>query len=78
MYWIDTSSNSSMRGVPAQISFYCDDQSDISNLPTSSTEGVQQGDDTTSCRKCAKGSQCLCLSSSEVYMLNSNDEWLSL
>ena len=76
MYWLDTSQK--YIGSPAQQSFYADTVDDIQNLPTSTKEGVKQGTDSTSYRKTAKGSSCFVIGSSEVYMLNSNDEWKSI
>ncbi len=73
MYWIDESSQA--RGTGKQIDFYCDDASDVQNLPTSSSPGVQQGDDTVSCKPCGIGSFCLCIGESSGYILNSNDQW---
>ena len=73
MYWLDTSQK--YIGSPAQQSFYADSTDDIKNLPTSTKEGVKQGADSTSYRKTAKGSQCLVIDSSEVYMLKSDDTW---
>ena len=74
MYWIDESSQA--RGVGEQRDFYCDDASDINNLPTSSSMGVQQGDDTVSCQPCGKGSFCLCIADATGYFLNSSDLWV--
>lgn len=76
MYWLDTSQK--YTGSPAQQSFYADSVDDIKNLPTSTKEGVKQGSDSTSCRKTAKGSQCLVIDTSEVYMLKSNDQWKAI
>ena len=73
MYWIDESSQA--RGVGEQRDFYCDDTSDVQNLPTSHSPGVQQGDDTVSCQPCGIGSFCLCIGSSSGYILNSYDIW---
>ena len=73
MYWIDTSSES--HGSPIQTSFFCDTTSDIQNLPTSTAEGVKQGDDDISCRKCNKGSFCICIEDGSGWILNSQDIW---
>lgn len=75
-YWIDTTQD--YTGTPAIRNFFCDSPSDIQNLPTSSHEGVQQGNDTISCQKVNPGSFCLCIGSSEGYMLNSSDNWISV
>lgn len=76
MYWIDESGQA--RGTSNQVDFYCDTPSDIPNLPTSSAPGVQQGDDTVSCKPCGIGSFCLCISTSGGYILNSNDQWVEV
>lgn len=76
MYWID--STQEYTGTPTIRNFYCDTPADITNLPTSSSEGVQQGDDTVSCQKVSPGSSCLCIGSGELYMLNSLDQWKSV
>lgn len=70
MYWIDQGSYTNQR------SFYCDNESDIANLPKMDTEGVKQGDDDVSYLPCAKGSSCLCLGNSSLYILGSNNVWV--
>jgi hypothetical protein len=71
-YWI----NHNLSYLPAkQIAFECDDESDISTLPTETTPGVQQGDDTTSCQPVKRGSSCLCIGTSDYYKLNSLNQW---
>ena len=75
MYWFDTSDPGRLSSSDRQVSFWCDTPSDIANLPTSSAPGVQQGDDTVSCKPVDKGSSCICISTSEMYVLNSNDVW---
>lgn len=74
-YWIDQSALSISAGGSRVIPFLCDTDEDVANLPTSSSEGVKQGNDETSCKKCAKGSDCLAIQSANYYVLNSNDEW---
>lgn len=76
MYWLDVTQN--YTGYPLIRNFFCDEPSDIANLPTSTTEGVQQGSDTVSCQKVNAGSSCLCIGSGELYMLNSSDTWVSV
>jgi len=73
MYWIDR--NSQPKGITNQVDFYCDTTADITNLPTSQNEGVQQGNDNVSNKPVAKGSTCLCIGSSSLYILNSSDIW---
>ena len=73
-YWLD--SNQSYTGSPAQRDFWCDTPDDVQNLPTSSAEGVQQGEDTVSCQKCEKGSTCFCIKPTSLYILDSTDTWV--
>lgn len=75
MYWINEN-NPDMRGNCR--SFFADSTSDVANLPTSTSLGVKQGDDNTSCQKVAKGSSCLVLGSSKYFVLNSDDTWVEL
>lgn len=74
MYWLDSSQQ--YTGFPTQRDFYCDTPADIANLPTSTTPGVQQGEDTISCQIVSPGSSCMCLSPATLYFLNSEDEWV--
>jgi len=76
MYWIDEEAQT--HGAGRQVSFICDSSSDLAHLPTSSTPGQQQGEDTVSCLPCAKGSSCICIATSSMYMLNSNDQWIEM
>lgn len=76
MYWIDPAQQKT--GTPGVRDFYCDEPADVRNLPTSSALGVQQGEDTVSCQKVYPGSSCMCIGSSEVYILNSLDQWKSI
>lgn len=75
MYWINETDTGRLYSNSKQIPFYCDEDSDVSMLPTESAPGVQQGEDTVSCRPCGKGSQCLSIGSGSLYILNSRDEW---
>ena len=74
MYWLDSSQQ--YAGYPTQRDFYCDTPEDIPNLPTSSTPGIQQGDDTVSCQIVSPGSSCMCISPATLYFLNSKDQWV--
>lgn len=74
MFWIDPNQEYAA-GTPVQRDFWCDTPEDIANLPTSSSPGIQQGEDTVSCQICAKGSTCFCISPVGLYILNSEDEW---
>ncbi len=73
MFWIDPTDNDQKGGTRA---FQCDSPSDVPNLPTSTTLG--KGDDETANQKVEKSSSCLCLGSGELYILNSEDEWISV
>ena len=52
-----------------------DSDADVANLPTTSNEGTKQDVDSTAHRKCSVGSESLCISTGDVYVLNSLDEW---
>lgn len=75
MYWINSNNNDMRDGCRA---FTADTQADVKNLPTSSKEGVKQGDDITSCQKVQKGSTCMVLNPASYYVLNSSDTWVML
>lgn len=75
MYWINPNNNDMRNGCRA---FQADTQADVKNLPTSSKEGVQQGDDVISCQKVQKGSTCMVLNPATYYILNSSDVWTIL
>ena len=65
--------------MPArQVSFFCDTDADIQDLPTSTKEGKKYPRDSGVDNKVAAGSSCLVIDTSKVYMLNSNDEWKEL
>ena len=73
-YWID--SDKEYVGTPAQMDFWCDTPDDVQNLPTSSTMGVQQGEDTVSCQMVNKGSTCISIEPIKMFVLNSEDRWV--
>lgn len=80
-YWIDESDPGRVMSSSKQIPFWADSEDDIPNLPTSTSYGVQQGEDTVSCRPCGKGSTCTAIgdgTGATVFALNSNDEWKRL
>ena len=81
MYWIDTSDSGRLMSSDRQIPFWADSERDVPNLPRMGIKGVQQGDDTTSCRPVGKGSTCMCIgdgSGAVMYTLNSNNEWIKM
>lgn len=73
-YYFDESSHNN--GSGHQVEFYADTVDDIASLPTSTTEGVPQGDDNVLHKKVGKGSSCYVINPSSLYILNSNDEWV--
>lgn len=75
MYYIDYSQSY----MPTrQVSFICDTPDDLADLPTSTREGTPQAGDSSIDDKVVAGSTCLCISTSDVYMLNSDDVWKKL
>lgn len=54
-------------------SFMCDYRSDIAKLPRVGVYGIQQDGDTVSSNPCSRGSDCLCLEDSSVWILGTND-----
>ena len=74
-YWIDN--NAEVKNA-RQITFFMDSDSDVTNLPTSSTHGVQQGENIISCLPCGKGSVAMSIESSNIYMLNSANQWIKI
>lgn len=74
-YWIDESAKV---GSGRQVTFFCDSDNDISNLPTSSASGVKQDTDDVSCLPCGKGSKALAIESGKIYILNSSDSWTEI
>lgn len=74
-YWINESAKV---GSGRQISYYLDADSDVANLPTTTTSGVKQGTDEVSCLPCGKGSAALSIGSGKVYILNSNNVWTEI
>ena len=80
-YWIDESDPGRIMSSSKQIPFWADDEDDIPNLPTSTSYGVQQGEDTVSYRPCGRGSTCTVIGDGTgaiVYALKSSDEWKKL
>lgn len=74
-YWINSAASSS-QSSDRVINFYADDVTDITKLPKIDTEGTQQGDDTVSCKPCAKGSTCFVITTGNTYYLNSSGSWV--
>ena len=78
MYWIDINATPKQTPRGEQRAFLADAVSDVSNLPTSSTLGVKQGDDNESYKCVLPGSSCLVIATSELYMLDSTDTWVKI
>lgn len=73
-YWIDESANFTNS---RQIHFFMDSDSDVTDLPTSSSSGTPQTGDTVSCRPCGKGSRAFSIQSGTTYYLDSTGEWVA-
>lgn len=78
MYWIDINATPKQTPRGEQRAFFADAVSDVSNLPTSSTLGVKQGDDNESFKCVLPGATCLVIATGEVYILNSSNVWTKL
>ena len=74
-YWVQSAGSKTRSGYRL---FYMDSDADATNLPTTSSEGAKQDVDSTAHRKCSVGSESLCISTGDVYVLNSSDEWKKL
>lgn len=72
-YWIDESAKI---GNLRQISFFMDEDSDLTDLPTTEASGTQQGLDTVSCLPCGKGSKAFSIESGTTYYLDSSGSWV--
>lgn len=77
MYWIDPNADNG-GGTGTATNFLCDSSADVANLPTSTTEGVDQGDGSRSHDKCVKGSFCISIADGAGYFLDSNDNWVEV
>lgn len=78
MYWIDINATPKQTPRGEQRAFFADVVSDVSNLPTSSTLGVKQGDDDESYKCVLPGATCLVIATGELYILNSSNVWTKL
>ena len=70
MFWIQqtgTNHNNSAYRL-----FYAETDSDIALLPTNLVEGTQDNGDTVANQTCSLGSECLCLSTGELYVLSTS------
>lgn len=77
-YWIQSVGSPQNGESPNVKTFYADTAADINNLPTHTKEGVPQGD-LSSHKQCAYGSSCLCIETSDLYVLGKEtDKWIKL
>lgn len=74
MHWIDGTDRNQAGKTRSLV---CDFASDLAYLPTSSAEGTG-GENDTANEKVAKGSTCLCIEESAIYILNSEDTWVQI
>lgn len=74
-YWINEKANIAI-GSSRQIPFLMDSDTDVQILPHLHTPGVQQGQDTISNLPVGAGSYARSISSSKVFILDSNDIWV--
>jgi hypothetical protein len=77
MYWLDV--NTTSAGT-SQKNFFADSASDIINLPTMTTWGKgPESDEYPDINKPVfKGSSCLIVETSDVYILDSENNWSKL
>lgn len=71
-YWIYDAGNDTR---PNYRFFYMDEDADLANLPTSSTEGKFSLIDATAHECCSIGSEAFSIATSKAFILNSNNEW---
>lgn len=71
-YWYDQTA----KVVGKQVKFFCDGESDVADLPTSSNEGEEQTGDTLVSQKVAKGSRAFVIATGATYYLDSTDNWV--
>lgn len=68
-YWFVAGTNP---GASKQVQFYMDSDSDVANLPTTTSNGIKQEDD-VSYLPCGKGSLSFSIASGKIFILNSSD-----
>ena len=74
-YWFKAGSTP---GSSRQIEYLMDSDSDVSSLPTSSSDGTKQQGDSIVHLKCGKGSIALSIGTGNIFILNSNDSWVKI
>lgn len=61
-------------GGSNQKQYMMDSDSDLTSLPTATSNGVKQADDVTHL-PCGRGSMAVSIQSGTIYALNSQNEW---
>ena len=61
---------------PNRVAFIADSTDDLSHLPTTTSYGTRQGSDNVSLEPVNPGSVVFIIETSDIYMLNSTDEWI--
>ena len=70
MFWIQKTGTKNDNS--AYRLFYAETDSDIALLPTNLVKGTQDNGDTVANQTCSLGSECLCLSTGELYVLSTS------
>ena len=68
MFWIQQTGNANNNS--SYRLFYAETEGDIALMPTHENVGTQNNGDTVANQKCSLGSECLCLSSGDLYILS--------
>lgn len=75
-YWIHESGN---KNNSMWKFFMCDYITDIKNLPTITSVGKAQQDDTISQNRCSPGSKCLCLEDGSIWLIGKDtNKWIKI
>lgn len=75
MFWIEEGSNDKLRGYRL---YYCETESDISVLPTTTDAGTQEPLEDVINTPCTKGCEALVIQTGEVYTLTPTSGWVKL
>lgn len=74
-YWIQEIGGNGKNSSGYKL-FYCETETDVTNLPNMTDEGVQQDNDTVSCKPCVAGCEAVVLDTGDVYTLRkSTNTW---
>lgn len=75
-YWIQEAGGQADGRNSDHRLFYATKTTDIANLPHIKSDGVEQENDSVAHLKCGAGSACLCLETSDIYILDKEtDAW---